>query len=170
VTRTDVILIGIFTVLAAGLGSALVTGLGFSSAGGSVTPSATVPAQGPELLAVFKANPDRTQALADLRSFGTLTGAFAGIVEVDGQAKSPRLTRQSHLAELRQVSREFRLRGAKFGDRYPALAGLLDTYIGSVIPSGKGTGAVDVDAPTRAKWVESHRVLSKAAEWAGGQL
>lgn len=167
-TRSEALLIALLTIAIAVGGSFAVTTLRQSVAGGSSTTPAIAPQ--PDLLSVFNSNPDRAQAKADCLAFGTLCDAMANVWEFDGQAKTPRLSRQSHLAELRQVAREYRLGGQSLAAKYPALPGVLDRFLGDVIPSGKGTGAVEVTSEVRARWVESHRKLAESAKWAGGQL
>jgi len=161
------LLIGVLALAAGAAGSFAMTWLRQSVAGGAPV-VADAPPQGRELLAVF-AGESPTKA-ADCRCFATLCGSLADVIEFDGRQATPRLSRQGHLAELRQVSRELRLAGQSLGEKYPRLAGAIETFLDPLIPGGKGASAVEVTPDVRAKWVEGHRALSRAAEWAAGGL
>lgn len=136
----------------------------------SFSPAIPAPELGAELLGVFQVNPDRRQAAVDAQAFSSLCQAIADVWSFDGAQAPPRLTRQSHLAELRQVAREYRLQGVSLNSTYPSLGKTLESYLSPILPPGKGSGAVEVTADVRQRWVESHRKIAEAARWAASNL
>jgi hypothetical protein len=108
----------------------------------------------------FETNDDRDAAVRDAHIFATLCVSLADAIEYDSKQSAPRLRTGTQVDDLRRAVREYRMKGASFAMKYPALPGAVDAFITSRV----GTSGGPLDVEQRKKWIAAFRELSHEAE------
>lgn len=126
-----------------------------------VTPATPKP-PGPDMVAVFAANPDRVEARAHAAALGSICRAIANQLEYDGSRKAPRYTTGVRIDDLRLRVREYRMGGWSFLTKYPQMSATIESYMESQL--GKSGGPVTPEQ--RRQWVETFRALGKCCDYA----
>lgn len=141
---------------------------GMADAESLVKPELKLPAGAPDLLAVFAVNENRRQARHDAGMFAAICAEFAADVELDGkQPEGERIIKTGvQLYAIRKALRWYAFDGVSLQPTYPQLGTTLEKYL----DAAAGTEPNQITEKERAAWVESHRVLAKAAEYARRKL
>ena len=142
--------------LAFGLLAAAFVALALSQPSGQPTP-APLPPNYPITLAGKFQGPD---AASDAAIVSALCDAIADAVEQDGMADQPMLATGVAIDALRRRSRELRCDGTSIGQKHPAVAEAVESYLNDAL----GVAGGPISSSKRADWVSAYRNIARAAE------
>lgn len=136
--------------------------------GGQLGPQPTpAPPRGPDLVAVFSANPDKAEAKKHAVCFGAICARIADTVEVDAKrGDQRRLQSGIDISAYRSDLRYYTTSGWSFAAKYPALRTAVEEWL----DAEAGKDPKQLDEATTRRWVDAFRGLAASAEHAGRAL
>lgn len=123
-------------------------------------PPLVVPADAPQLDAIFAAAVDKTKAEQDLEYLVAFMARLALYIERDGMAPEPRLKHGANVQDMRGQMRHDLFDGQSLANRYPGFGPAVGAYLDSRV----GTTPVDLTSEVRRQWVEAFRGVGAACE------
>lgn len=129
------------------------------------TPRPDLPPDGPNLVAAFATNGDRTEAQLHAHTFATICASLADCFEYDASRPEPLLKTGVQIDELRRGVRQTRMKGWSFVAKYPDLGPRVEEFLVAELGTSGGT----LTPEQRAKWIAAFRRLAASAEYAAAK-
>lgn len=124
-------------------------------------------ADGPDMLAVFRANSNVPQASSHAKEFGQICTKAAATLELDaGRGDDMRLKTGAAWHIYRNDLRLYTTDGWSFASLYPTLPAAMKEYLDRTA----GVETKEMDAATRSNWIRAMRSIGTNSLYAAQQL
>lgn len=130
--------------------------------GSPASPVVPKPAEGPDYVAAFATNDDRSEARRHAHDFETILTALADQLEYDLTRKERRFTSGVQVDDFRIALREYRMGGWSFMSKYPGVAVETEKWMTSQVGTGGGP-LTEEDVKT---WIKATRQAAVCCKYA----
>jgi len=142
----------------------VIAAVGYFAGAGKFTPSTPVAPEGPDLVAVFQANPNKAEAREHALLFGEICAAAANTYKTDAKrGANRRIATGLDVSHYRADLLFYTTSGWAFSSKYP----LIRTTVGTWLDQEAGTNPKEMTDEETRRWVDAFRGLAKSAEYAG---
>ena len=137
---------------------------GYLVGSGKLIPANPYPPAGPDMVAVFAANPNKSEAREHALLFSEICNAAASTFDTDAKrGPNRRIATGLDVSHYRADLLFYTTSGWAFSAKYPAIR----TTVGQWLDQEAGTNPKDMTDDETRRWGEAFRGLAKSAEYAG---
>jgi hypothetical protein len=149
------------------VGAFLFAGLFQQTPSAPVAPPTPLAADGPDMLAVFSANPDKAQAREHAAQWAEICWHCSDCVADDGSRGNDVVLKTGlHLARYRNHVRWFTTRGWTYAATYPQMRAIVADYLDKTA----GVSAEKLSDAERAAWSKALAAMAQNSQYAAEHL